>query len=67
MADFADTAAGFETAQALVLTNMASFAWVEGYASHDVDGHTVVRFIRFMSPTNPDYGAWTESRDDAAV
>ena len=67
MANFTNDAAGFETAQALVQTNMASFAWVEGYASHDVDGNTVVRFIRFMSPTHPDYGAWTESRDDAAV
>ena len=67
MANFANDDTGFEAAQALVLTNMASFACVEGYASHDMDGNTIVRFIRFMSPTNPDYGAWTESRDTAAV
>lgn len=67
MADFPDTPEGFEAAQALVLIRMASFTWVEGFGSHTIDGHTCVRFIRFMSPTNPGYGEWVESRaDDAA-
>lgn len=65
MANFADTNAGREAAEALVTTRMAAKTWIEGHQAVDVSGHVIVRFIRPMSPTNPDYGAWVESRDDA--
>lgn len=67
MADFADTDAGREQAEALVTTRMLAGTWVEGHVCENIDGHVQVRFIRFMSSTNPDYGAWIESRDTAAT
>lgn len=66
MANFADTDAGRSTAEALVKTRMDAGTWVVGFRAQTIDGHTCVRFQRFMSPTNDDYGAWVESRDDAA-
>lgn len=67
MANFADTEAGRIAAEALVTTRMAAGTWIEGHMGVDENGHTIVRFIRPMSPTNPDYGAWVTSRDDAAT
>ena len=67
MANFADTQAGFITAEALCTTRMTSKAWLQGHAAINQAGNTIVRFQRPMSATNPGYGAWTESRDDAAA
>ena len=62
MADFADTDTGREQAETLVITRMTSGAWVEGHVAQNVAGHVICRFIRPLSPTHPDYGAWVESR-----
>lgn len=67
MANFPDTEAGRVAAEDLVKTRMAAGTWIEGHMAVDADAHTIVRFIRPMSPTNPDYGAWVTSRDDAAT
>ncbi len=67
MANFADTADGRALAEALCTTRMLAGTWIEGHMAENVDGHTIVRFQRPMSPTHPDYGAWVESRDDAAT
>jgi len=61
MANFADDATGLGQAEALCKTRMASKTWVVAHHAL-VDGHPVCRFQRPMSPTNPDYGAWVESR-----
>lgn len=65
MANLANTAAGRSTAEALVKTRMDAGTWIVGFWAIDVSGNTVVRFQRPMSPTNPGYGEWVESRDDA--
>lgn len=67
MANFANTDAGRETAEALVKTRMAAGTWVNGHRAEDKDGNTIVRFQRFMSSTHPDYGEWVESRSDSAT
>lgn len=66
MANFANTDAGRSQAEALVKTRMASKTWVNGHECQDKNGNVQVRFQRFMSSTNDDYGAWVESRDTAA-
>lgn len=65
MANFDNDAAGRVTAETLCKTRIAAGTWVNGHMAIDKSGNTIVRFQRFMSPTNPDYGAWVESRDDA--
>jgi len=64
MANFADTQAGFILAEALVTTQMVAGIWVVGHAAMNQAGNTICRFQRPLSPTNPDYGAWVESRAD---
>lgn len=66
MANFADTDAGRSLAEALVKTRMDAGTWVVGFRAQTIDGHTCVRFQRFMSSSNPGYGEWVESRDDNA-
>lgn len=66
MANFANTDTGRSQAEALVRTRMASKTWVNGHEAQNKDGNVIVRFQRFMSHTNPGYGAWVESRDTAA-
>lgn len=65
MANFADNDTGREEAEALVTTQMTAGIWVEGHEAQNVAGHVICRFIRPMSPTAPDAGAWVESRDTA--
>lgn len=67
MANFADTAAGFVAAETWAKAKIVDHTWVNAHAAKDKDGHVIVRFQRPMSPTHPDYGAWTTSRDDAAT
>ena len=67
MANFADAAAGRVVAADLIKTRMAAGDWIEGFVCITKDGHTAVRFIRPMAPTDATtkgYGAWTESRAD---
>ena len=67
MADFANTAAGRSTAEALVKTRMTSHAWVVGHVAIDFSGNTIVRYMLPMSPSAPTVGAWITSRDTAAA
>ena len=64
MANFDNDQAGRITAEALVITRMAAGVWVNGHMGVDKAGNTVCRFQRPMSPTNPAYGEWVESRAD---
>jgi hypothetical protein len=67
MANFDNDAAGRALAEALVITRMASGAWVQGHMAISKAGNTIVRFQRPMAPTSATtkgYGAWTESRAD---
>ena len=67
MADFADTGAGRITAEEWATAKIADGTWVNAHVAINDAAHTICRFQRFMSATNPDYGSWTEDRDDAAV
>jgi hypothetical protein len=67
MADFANNATGMAQAEALCKTRMAAKTWVVAHHGVSVVGNVVCRFIRYMSPTNPAYGEWVESRDTAAT
>jgi hypothetical protein len=70
MANFADTAVGFELAAALVKTRMASKTWVNGHAAKDKNGHPIVRYQQFRSSSSAatkQQGGWVTSRDDAAT
>jgi len=67
MANFANTDAGKIEAQDLIKTRMIAGVWINGHVGVDYSGNVLCRFQRYMSPTNPDYGAWVESRDDAAT
>lgn len=40
--------------------------WLVAHAARSTAGAIVARFIRPMSATNPDYGAWTETAQDNA-
>lgn len=66
MANFAATDAGRVAAENLCKTRMAAKTWIVGHMAVDKSGNPIVRFIRPMSPTNPAYGEWVESRDDGA-
>ncbi len=61
MAAFADMAAAETRAKAQIVAG----TWINAHSSRQADGTIAVRFQRPMSPTNPDYGAWTELTDDA--
>lgn len=67
MANFANTAAGRSLAEALVRTRMTAHTWVVGHMAIDASGNTIVRYIRPMSHTADDEGAWLTSRDTAAT
>ena len=45
----------------------ADGTWIAAHAARNQTGTLCVRVIRKMSPTHPDYGAWTEIVDDATV
>ena len=61
MGAFADMAA----ADARAVAKVADGTWINAHSCRQVDGTIAVRVQRKMSPTNPDYGAWTELTDDA--
>ncbi len=67
MANFANSSAGWRTALAWAKAKMADKTWVNAHVAKNVDGNTIVRYQRFMSPTNPGYGTWVESRADDAT
>jgi hypothetical protein len=64
MADFST----FSLAEARCVAKTADGTWLEAHSARaTIGGKIVVRVIRKMSPTHPDYGAWTEINDDAVV
>jgi hypothetical protein len=70
MANFPDTLAGFATAEARAYAKVKDKTWVNAHAARDKSGHVIIRFQRFMSSASAaakQYGAWTETRDDATV
>ena len=63
MAAFATMVAAETRAYALV----ADGTWVNAHSMRQNDGTIAVRVQRFMSPTNPAFGAWVEITDDATT
>jgi len=63
MAAFATTAA----AEVRLRSKIEDKTWVTGHVGRTVAGVIAVRVQRFMSATNPGYGAWVEITDDAGV
>jgi hypothetical protein len=61
MAAFATMAA----AEARVVAKVKDHTWINGHSCRLMDGTIAVRVQRYMSPTNPAYGAWVEITDDA--
>ena len=67
MANYGNTDAGRDTAEAWGLAKIADKTWVNSHVATDIDGNIICRFQRVLSPTHPDYGEWVESRSDAAT
>ena len=63
MAAFAD----FAACETRVKAKIADGTWITGHAARNQAGTLCVRVQRPMSPTHPDYGAWTEITDDATA
>lgn len=60
MAAFADMAA----AETRAVAKVADGTWVNAHSMRQADSTIGVRVQRFMSPTNPDHGAWVEITQD---
>lgn len=70
MANFANSAAGRVAAETWAKAKIVDKTWVNAHVAIDKSGNTICRFQRYMAPTSAttkQYGAWTESRDDAAT
>ena len=59
--------ATFAEAEARAVAKVADGTWINAHAQQMFDGTIAVRVQRFMSPTNPDYGAWVDITDDATT
>ena len=59
--------ATFAACEVRATTKVADGTWIEAHAARTATGTLCVRVQRKMSPTHPDYGAWTEITDDATV
>ncbi len=59
--------ATFAAAETRAYAKRADGTWINAHACRQVNGTLAVRVQRKMSPTNPNYGAWTEITDDATV
>jgi hypothetical protein len=60
--------ATFAAAEARAVSQVADHTWVNAHAERKVDGSIAVRFQRYMSAASAgaqQYGAWTETTDDA--
>jgi len=60
MASFSDTA----TAEIRCKAQVAAGTWLTAFVGRNFSGAVICRFQRFMSPTNPDHGAWVETTED---
>ena len=70
MASFSDMAAAEARAvegEGFLPQQVLDKTWINAHAQRGVTGTIGVRVQRKMSPTNPDYGAWTEITDDATA
>jgi len=63
MASFAT----FAAAEVRAVAKVADGTWINAHAARTVAGTLCVRVQRKMSPTHPDYGAWTDITDDATA
>ena len=63
MAAFATIAA----AEIRAVAQVEAGTWVVAHSMRQIDGTIAVRVQRFMSPANPDRGAWVEITDDATT
>ena len=59
--------ATFTACEQRVVEKVGDQTWVNAFAQRGVTGTLGVRVQRFMSPTNPAYGAWVEITDDATT
>jgi hypothetical protein len=59
--------ATMDAAEVRAVAKVADKTWVNAHSQRGVTGTIGVRVQRFMSPTNPGYGAWVEITDDATV
>ena len=57
--------ATMDAAETRARAQIAAGIWVNAHTERTFDGTIAVRVQRYMSPTNPDYGAWVEITDDA--
>ncbi len=56
-----------EAAETRAYAKRLDGTWINAHAGRQVGGTICVRVQRPMSPTHPDYGAWTEITDDATA
>lgn len=59
--------ATMDAAEIRAKAKIADGTWVNAHSARTFTGTICVRVQRFMSPTNPAYGAWVEITDDATV
>ena len=59
--------ATFEAAEQRAYAKRLDGTWVNAHAQRGVTGTIGVRVQRFMSPSNPAYGAWVEITDDGTT
>jgi hypothetical protein len=59
--------ATMEAAEIRARAKMEDGTWFQAHAARNFSGAIIVRFQRKMSPTNPAYGEWVETTDDATV
>ena len=57
----------FAAAEARAVAKVKDGTWINAHAEQKIDGTIAVRVQRYMSPSNPDYGAWVEITDDATT
>lgn len=57
----------FTAAETRAKNKVADLTWVNAHAQRKMDGTLSVRVQRYMSPTNPAYGAWVEITDDGTT
>lgn len=57
----------FAACEVRAKAKVADGTWIAAHAARQVNGTLCVRVQRKMSPTHPDYGAWTEITDDGTV
>ncbi len=59
--------ATFEAAGVRARAKVADGTWINAHAARNDAGTLCVRVQRKMSPTHPDYGAWTILTDDSST